>query len=78
MMSPEQERLIRIEEGVIYIKETMVRDRQEVKDLKTRVDVIEPKVLENSIASKIGKGVLWLCSMLGLTYLFEIFKGGAG
>jgi predicted nuclease with TOPRIM domain len=59
-MTPDQERLIRIEEGVSFLKETAIRDREEVSDLKKRVDVIEPKVLENTVLSKIIAGGGWL------------------
>jgi predicted nuclease with TOPRIM domain len=73
-MTPDQERLIRIEEGVSFIKETLVRDRQEVADLKKRVDIIEPKVAEATFINRILNGTAWLFSGAFLTYLINSTK----
>lgn len=75
-MTEEQiQRLVRIEEGVNHIIKIQDRDRKDHEELKKRVDLIEPKVLENTLATKIGRGILWLFSAAGVTYLFEVFRG---
>ena len=66
-MEETKERLARLEEQVKQIGE--------IKELRKDIQTLTLKVADNSIASKIGKAILWLATTTGIAYFLQYIKG---